>query len=165
MGDDDDSNNKGNTGAGRKRRSIKANLMSLVNSVAVITALMSTCHFIFVPSMQSQDPFKPKENHIQKLLKRTRGNNNNNNNDNNNNITASVATIVDETPEPSFDFGDDDNIEDDDDDDDNFEEIGSNETKSFWGSLRVRTLGRTKKSIPNNDIPTSSLRKSAKAPP
>ncbi len=158
--DDDDSSNKGNTGHGRNRRSIKANLLALVNSVAVITALMSTCHFIFVPSMQQQEPFQKKENPIQKLLKRTRG-------PNKNNVTTSVATIVEEKAKPTFDFGDDDRIDDDDDDDYDFQEIGSNETKSFWGSLRERTLGRTKISgeIPNNDMPTGSLRKSAKAPP
>ena len=155
------SSNKGNTGAGRKRRSIKANIFALVNSVAVITALLSTCHFIFVPSIQQQQqqqgPFHiRKENPIQKLLNKRRGKNNGTE-------LASVASIIEDTADskqPAFDFGDDDTI---DDDDDLFQTRKTNETKSFWESLK-ENLGQKEK-VEEQKNPTSSLRKSQKAPP
>eukprot|EP00533_Pseudo-nitzschia_delicatissima_P001949 CAMPEP_0116080760 /NCGR_PEP_ID=MMETSP0327-20121206/1847_1 /TAXON_ID=44447 /ORGANISM="Pseudo-nitzschia delicatissima, Strain B596" /LENGTH=108 /DNA_ID=CAMNT_0003571473 /DNA_START=124 /DNA_END=453 /DNA_ORIENTATION=+ len=96
--------------------------------------------------MQQQEPFQTrKENPIQKLLNRHRGKNNGTE-------LTSVASIIEDTSDPeqpAFDFGDDDTIDDDDDnndddDDDFFSNRKTNETKSFWESLK-ENLGRKEK--------------------
>ena len=82
---------------------------------------------------------------------------------NNGTELASVASIIEDTADskqPAFDFGDDDTI---DDDDDLFQTRKTNETKSFWGSLK-ENLGQKEK-VEEQKNPTSSLRKSQKAPP